>query len=87
MRNIITQQQLDDLEHAYSYHAATTAQLAQYHAINEAAMAFERAVLENCPASADRTFACRQIRDARMTANRSIALHRESDSCADEKRP
>ncbi len=47
-----------------------------YGAINEAAKNFERVVLEQCPASADRTFACRQIRDARMTANRSIALYR-----------
>ncbi len=73
----LTQQQLDELDHAYGYHAPTAEQIEKYAAINEAAKAFERVVIENCPASADRTFACRQIRDARMTANRSIALHRE----------
>lgn len=73
----LTQQQVDHLEHVYGYHAPTAEQIVQYRAINEAAKAFERVVLENCPASADQTFACRQIRDARMTANRSIALHRD----------
>lgn len=78
MRTKLTQGQLADLDHAYSYHETTAEQIGQYQAINAAAKAFEKVVLENCPASADRTFACRQIRDARMTANRSIALHRES---------
>jgi hypothetical protein len=86
MRTNLTRQQLDDLEHAYGYKTPTAEQVEQYGAIAEAAKAFERTVLENCPASADRTFACRQIRDARMTANRSIALHRESESGAAENR-
>ena len=73
----LTDQQVEDLDHAYGYHAPTVEQIEKYAAINKAAKAFERVVLENCPSSADRTFACRQIRDARMTANRSIALHRE----------
>jgi len=72
----LTERQLEDLDHAYGYHAPTRDQIAQYQAINEAAKNFERVVLESCPTSADRTFATRQIRDARMTANRSIALHR-----------
>jgi len=73
----LTRQQLDELNHAYGYHAPTPEQVVRYRAINEAAKAFEATVLLSCPASADRTFACRQIRDARMTANRSIALHRD----------
>jgi len=72
----LTQDQLAELDHAYSYHAATPEQIALYTAINDAAKQFEKTVLESCPPSADRTFAIRQIRDARMTANRSIALHR-----------
>ncbi len=73
----LTSEQEAELNHAYGYHAPTPAQIAQYAAINEAAKNFERVVLEQCPPSADRTFVRRQIRDARMTANRSIALHKE----------
>jgi hypothetical protein len=70
----LTEQEEKDLDHAYGYHPPTEAQVALYARVNMAAKQFERAVLETCPPSADRTFACRQIRDARMTANRSIAL-------------
>ena len=73
----LTDEQERELDYAYGYHAPSGEQISQYAAINEAAKNFERVVLEHCPPSADRTFSCRQIRDARMTANRSIALHRE----------
>lgn len=72
----LTAEQQAELDHAYGYYAPTTEQIERYAAINEAAKVFEATVLQNCPASADRTFATRQIRDARMTANRSIALHK-----------
>ena len=72
----LTAEQEAELDHAYGYHAPRPEQVTKYQAINDAAKAFERVVLENCPSSADRTFATRQIRDARMTANRSIALHK-----------
>ncbi len=72
----LTAEQQAELDHAYGYKAPTPDQIPKYEAINAAAKNFERVVLENCPSSADRTFATRQIRDARMTANRSIALAR-----------
>jgi hypothetical protein len=72
----LSAEQQADLDHAYGYHAPSADQVKLYQAINEAAKNFERVVLQACPASADRTFATRQIRDARMTANRSIALHK-----------
>jgi hypothetical protein len=72
----LTDEQHAELDHAYGFHAATPEQIDLYQAINIAAKNFERAVLQVCPPSADRTFATRQIRDARMTANRSIALHK-----------
>lgn len=72
----LTAEQQAELDHAYGYHAPTPTQIELYQAINEAAKNFERVVLQTCPSSADRTFATRQIRDARMTANRSIALHK-----------
>jgi len=74
---VLTEEQQAELDHAYGYKPTTPEQLPLYQAINEAAKQFEKTVLEACPPSADRTFAIRQIRDARMTANRSIALHRE----------
>ena len=71
----LTAVEQQDLDHAYGYKAPTPEQVERYASINAAAKHFEKTVLENCPSSADRTFATRQIRDARMTANRSIALH------------
>ena len=75
----LTADQQAELDHAYGYHAPSWDQVALYRAINEAAKNFEKVVLQACPPSADRTFATRQIRDARMTANRSIALHKSSE--------
>jgi hypothetical protein len=74
---VLTPEQQAELDWAYGYKAPTPEQVAKYAAINGAAKQFEKTVLENCPSSADRTFAQRQIRDARMTANRSIALSRD----------
>lgn len=62
------------LEHCFKYHAPTTDQIPSYAKIRDAAKAFALVVTEECPASADRTAAFRQIQDAVMTANRSIAL-------------
>jgi len=70
----LTAEQQADLDPAYGYHAPTPEQVKLYEAINEAAKNFEAVVLRACPSSADRSAAQRQIRDARMTANRSIAL-------------
>ncbi|QHN04410.1 hypothetical protein FTO74_14335 [Granulicella sp. WH15] len=72
----LSAEQEADLDHAYGYHAPSPDQIERYAAINAAAKNFERVVLEQCPSSADRSAAQRQIRDARMTANRSIALHK-----------
>ena len=60
----------DDL---FTYHAPTPEQVEKYAAINEAAKAFFKVVHANCPQSPDRTAAVRLIREARMTANASIA--------------
>lgn len=72
----LTPAEVADLDHAYGYKRPTEEQIVKYGVINEAAKSFERVLLEECPPSADRSAAIRQIRDARMTANRSIALHR-----------
>lgn len=72
----LTDNEQAELDHAYGYKAPSPEQVAIYNAINDAAKNFERVVIAAYPPSPDRTFATRQIRDARMTANRSIALHR-----------
>ena len=56
-----------------SYHTPTPEMLPKFAAVREAAIAFVMAIDEHCPASADRTAAVRQVQDALMTANRSIA--------------
>jgi len=66
------EQVLDDL---FTYHAPTPEQLPKYDAIRKGARYFASIVLANCPSSADRSAALRQIRQAMMTANASIALH------------
>jgi hypothetical protein len=58
----------------FSYHRPTPDTLPKYAAINQAAKNFAEVILQNCPPSADRSDAIRKIREARMTANASIAL-------------
>lgn len=61
------------LDNWFSYHAPTPDQVKRYAEINAASKALARIIIENCPPSADRTAALRKVRDARMTANASIA--------------
>lgn len=61
---------IDDL---FTYHQPTPEQAAKYGRISEAAKAFAKVVLEECPDTPDRSAAIREIRVARMTANASIA--------------
>jgi hypothetical protein len=63
------------LAELFSYHPPTLETLPKFNAINQAAKNFAEIVLQNCPRSADRSAAIRLIRDARMTANASIALN------------
>jgi hypothetical protein len=60
------------LENWFTYHDDPTA-APKYASINAAALALAKVVRDNCPPSADRTAAIRQIREARMTANAAIA--------------
>jgi hypothetical protein len=59
----------------FKYHAPNETTIPKYAAINQAAKNFAEVVLANCPGGADRSAAIRLIRDARMTANASIALN------------
>jgi len=59
----------------FKYHPPTDETLPKYAAINQAAKNFAEVILANCPRSADRTAAIRELQNARMTANRAIALN------------
>lgn len=76
MKGISIMPTLDDaaLDVMFTYHSPTAEQLPKYAAINAAAKAFAKAVIDNTPASADQSAAIRKIRDARMTANAAVAL-------------
>lgn len=63
------------LAELFSYHPPTVETLPKFQAINQAAKNFAEVILQNCPASADRSAAIRLIRDARMTANAAVALN------------
>ena len=69
------QSDADVLAQLFSYHPPTEVTLPKFAAINQAAKNFAEIVLQNCPPSADRSAAIRLIRDARMTANASVALN------------
>lgn len=63
------------LAQLFAYHPPTPEQLPKYAAINQAAKNFAEVILQNCTPCADRSAAIRLIRDARMTANASVALN------------
>lgn len=76
----LTEAQEKQPEEWFTYHKPTAAQVPKYDAINAAAKAFARVVLENTPSSADQSATIRLIRLARMTANASIALEPSPDA-------
>lgn len=59
----------------FKYQPPNSTTIPKYAAINQAAKNFAEVVLANCPNGADRADAIRKIREARMTANASIALN------------
>ena len=65
---------LENLEEIFTYHGPNSDQVIRYNAINKAAKALARVVLENCPDSRERSLALTDIQAGRMWANASIAL-------------
>lgn len=63
------------LSELFSYHPPTPLTLPKHAAINQAAKNLAEVVLQNCPPSADRSRVIQLIQDARMTANRAVALN------------
>lgn len=65
----------DILAELFRYHQPTEETLPKYVAINQAAKNFAEIVLQNCPSGKDRSKVIGLIQDARMTANRAVALN------------
>lgn len=70
---------LVDLDNWFTYHRPTAEQLPKFDAINVAAKALAKVILENTPPSADQSAAIRLVREARMTANAAIACDKPKE--------
>ena len=62
------------LDHVFSYHAPDAAAIAHMQELRESAKSLASLILQVCPRCADRSAAIRQVREAVMSANASIAL-------------
>jgi hypothetical protein len=70
------EQELDvKIKNIFTYHPPTDEQKLKYEAIRSKAMELAKVIYENTPMCADQSSAIRQLRDAVMTANASIALN------------
>jgi hypothetical protein len=61
------------LDNWFKYHAPRPDQQKKYEAIREAGKELAATILENTPPGPDQSAAIRQVREACMTANQSIA--------------
>lgn len=66
------------LDHLFAYHVPTDAQVEKFNKLRKAARELANVIDEQCPCSADRTAAMRQLQACLMTANRSIACEGRS---------
>lgn len=67
--------EVDDI---VSYHSPTPDQLARMKVLRETAGQLLKAIMINCPPSADRSAAIRKVREALFTANASVSLNGKS---------
>ena len=63
----------EEIDNWFKYHAPTPEQIVAYGEIRTAAKVFAETINRHCPESADKSAAMRQLREATMTANASIA--------------
>lgn len=64
----------DKIDEIFTYHAPVGDDPQKYEKIRSKAKELANVILENTPECADQTAAIRQLREAVMTANASIAL-------------
>jgi len=62
-----------EIDNWFTYHTPSSDQIPRYDTIRRTARILARVILDNCPPSADRSAAIRQLRECVMTANASIA--------------
>lgn len=75
-----TEQELNDLNNNFKYHAPTIEQVAQYDRIRYEAKQFAHTLLQECPPSRERSLAITHLEMVVMCANASIARHSAVDS-------
>ena len=63
-----------DPEYVFSHHHATPEKVVRYDAIHAAAKRFAQVLLEQVPASSDRSEALRLVREASMMACAGVSL-------------
>jgi len=63
------------VKNAFEYHKPKGDQADRYQHINDKAKELANAILANCPESAERTLAIRDVQTAKMWANTSIAVN------------
>jgi len=63
-----------DPEYVFSHHTATPEKLSRFDAIHTAAKHFAETLLEQVPASSDRSEALRLVREASMMACAAVSL-------------
>jgi hypothetical protein len=63
-----------DPEYVFSHHSATPEKFARYDAIHAAAKHFAQVLLDQVPASSDRSEALRLVREASMMACAAVSL-------------
>ena len=64
----------DDIEAAFTYHPPGGDQPERYERLRQEAKVFAHSLFRMCPESAERTLALRELENAVMWANKSIAL-------------
>lgn len=70
---------LENLKEVVYWHPPTPEKAKRYEIIAMGCEAFMRIILENAPDCADRSTALRCVREARMWANASVAIEKESE--------
>ena len=69
------QEKLDFIELAFTYHAPRDGQADKYEQIRAKAKEFAYLIEQLCPQSAEQMLAWRNLQEAMMFANASIAMH------------
>ena len=72
--NQLSPEQENLLEHLFTYHPPNEPQQFSLMRVRTCAKIMARIILQECPASADRSAAMRLLRECVMTANASIVL-------------